>query len=258
MTRLALISLLLLPLLHSIQADDDHEHHHVIIHVPYKVKTIKHTHTIVKHIHHGKDDKYEVLGYTVGKPIDLGGHEGGGDLGGHVFLSKGHSFGGGDIGGHSLGGGGHSFEGGENSVSYGGHDFGGHGGFSGGEIDGGVGHEEVGLSSGHAEIGHGGISSGHGGGHAVISGGIGGGHSEISSGISEGHAVVSGGYSIGGHGEGISGISGHSEGQSSGFSASQGPYGGHGGGISRSYRYGLVGYDLPSSGYDVREEINER
>lgn len=52
---------------------------HVIIHVPYHIKTIKHTHTITKHIHHkdnGDGDKFELLGYTYGHPIDLGGHGG--------------------------------------------------------------------------------------------------------------------------------------------------------------------------------------
>ncbi|KAK0088942.1 hypothetical protein PV325_010130 [Microctonus aethiopoides] len=59
--------------------DDDGVHDHVIIHVPYHIKTIKHTHTITKHIHHkdnGDGDKFELLGYTYGHPIDLGGHGG--------------------------------------------------------------------------------------------------------------------------------------------------------------------------------------
>ncbi|XP_011642233.1 glycine-rich cell wall structural protein-like, partial [Pogonomyrmex barbatus] len=119
------LTLLLIAALFSLANAGGHGggHDHVIIHVPYKIKTIKHTHTITKHIHHGGgEDKYEVLGYTVGHPIDLGGHGGGG--GG---FGGGHDFGGGG-GGHDLGGisGGHDFGGGG-----GGHDFGG-GGFGGG------------------------------------------------------------------------------------------------------------------------------
>ncbi|XP_043286330.1 uncharacterized protein [Venturia canescens] len=59
-----------------VQADGHGHAHHVIIHVPYKIKTIHHTHTITKHIHH-KDDgnKDDLLGYTVEHPIDLNAHE---------------------------------------------------------------------------------------------------------------------------------------------------------------------------------------
>ena len=93
---------------------------HVVIHVPYHVKKIQHTHTITKHIHHGGGgggDSYEVLGYTYGHPISLGGHDGGGD-GGHDFGGGGggHDFGGGGGGGHlelSHGGGGGGFGGGD-------------------------------------------------------------------------------------------------------------------------------------------------
>lgn len=99
---------------------------HVIIHVPYKVKTVHHTHTITKHIHHGGggEDKYEVLGYTVGHPINLGGHGGGG----------GGGFGG---GGHDFGSGGHDFSGGGDhlELSHGG-SFGDGGGFGGGDWSG--------------------------------------------------------------------------------------------------------------------------
>ncbi|KZC04924.1 hypothetical protein WN55_09723 [Dufourea novaeangliae] len=139
-------------------------HDHVVIHVPYKIKTVHHTHTITKHIHHGGGggDKYEVLGYTVGHPIDLG-HGGGG-------------------GGGGLGGGGHDFGGG-------GHDFGGGGDFGGGHIEyssgggggggGGGGHIEYGSSGGGGggDIGggHGGFSGGFGGGSYGGGGGIGGG-----------------------------------------------------------------------------------
>ena len=88
----------------------------MIIHVPYKIKTIHHTHTITNHIHH-KDsggDKYEVLGYTVGHPMDLGGH---------------------DIGGHDFGGGGHDWSGGgmNEGIKGGDHE----GGFHGAELSGG-------------------------------------------------------------------------------------------------------------------------
>lgn len=68
-------------------------HHHVMIHVPYKIHTIHKT--ILKHVHHkGGEDKYEVLGYTVGRPIDFGHH-----FGGHEQLQE-HEFGG---GGNELG-----------------------------------------------------------------------------------------------------------------------------------------------------------
>ncbi|XP_044588894.1 uncharacterized protein LOC123268076 [Cotesia glomerata] len=51
-------------------SEDDVQHDHVIIYVPYYIKTLKHTHTITKYIHQKEDDKkYKVLGYTVGKPI---------------------------------------------------------------------------------------------------------------------------------------------------------------------------------------------
>ncbi|CAK9829251.1 hypothetical protein ANTRET_LOCUS6620 [Anthophora retusa] len=138
-------------------------HDHVVIHVPYKIKTIHHTHTITKHIHHGGGggDKYEVLGYTVGHPIDLG-HGGGlgGDIGG---------------GGHDFGGGGGDFGGGH--IEYGGGGGGGGGGghieYSGGDIGGGYG-------GGGLSIGHGGglESGGYGGGGLIGGGGYGGGGHE--------------------------------------------------------------------------------
>ncbi|KYQ55505.1 hypothetical protein ALC60_05567 [Trachymyrmex zeteki] len=102
-------------------------HSHVVIHVPYKIKKIQHTHTITKHIHHGGGgggDSYEVLGYTYGHPISLGGHDGGGD---------GHDFGGGG-GGHDFGGGG---GGGHLELSHDGGFGGGGGGFGGGGLGGG-------------------------------------------------------------------------------------------------------------------------
>ncbi|RLU19103.1 hypothetical protein DMN91_009461 [Ooceraea biroi] len=100
MPSLFLPSLLLVVSLFSLASAGGHGgHKHVVIHVPYKIKTIHHTHTITKHIHHGGGggDKYEVLGYTVGHPIDLGGHGGGGGFGGHDFG------GGGGGGGHDFG-----------------------------------------------------------------------------------------------------------------------------------------------------------
>lgn len=113
----------------------------MIIHVPYKVKTIHHTHTITKHIHHGGggEDKYEVLGYTVGHPIDLGGHGGGGGGG---FGGGGHDFGG---GGHDFGGGG----GGHLELSHGG----------------GGGHLELGHGGGFGDGGGGGFGGGDWSGH---------------------------------------------------------------------------------------------
>ena len=118
----------------------------MIIHVPYKVHTIHHT--IMKHIHHqdkGGDDKYEVIGYTVGKPIDLGHHfgdggGGGGGGGGHHELYHHHDFGGGNELGH-----GHDW-----APSYGSHDFGGGGG-GGDHLEG---HAETAPS--HEFAGHGG------------------------------------------------------------------------------------------------------
>ncbi|XP_020300683.1 abscisic acid and environmental stress-inducible protein-like [Pseudomyrmex gracilis] len=139
MSSLLLNLLLIVSLICLAKAGGGHGgHKHVIIHVPYKIKTIHHTHTITKHIHHGGGDKYEVLGYTVGHPIDLGGHGGGG-----------HDFGG---GGHDFGGGGHDFGGGGGYGGGGGHDFGGGGGggghdFGGGDeggYGGGGGHEDWG------------------------------------------------------------------------------------------------------------------
>ncbi|XP_014470130.1 PREDICTED: glycine-rich cell wall structural protein 1.0-like [Dinoponera quadriceps] len=146
MPGLLLNLLLVVPLFNLASAGGGHGgHKHVVIHVPYKVKTIHHTHTITKHIHHGGGDKYEVLGYTVGHPIDLhgGGHGGGGGggFGGHDFGGGGggggHDFGGGDGGGggHDFGGG-HLDFGGGGGGGGGGYDFGGGGGFGGG------GHEE--------------------------------------------------------------------------------------------------------------------
>uniref|UniRef100_A0A6P7GG68 Glycine-rich cell wall structural protein 1.0-like n=1 Tax=Diabrotica virgifera virgifera TaxID=50390 RepID=A0A6P7GG68_DIAVI len=83
------------------------EHKRVIIHVPFKVKHIHHTHTVVKHVGHeggggGGGEEYKVIGYSGG--IDDGevvahGGGGGGDFGGH-----GHGWEGG-IGGGSIGGG---------------------------------------------------------------------------------------------------------------------------------------------------------
>ncbi|XP_058793028.1 uncharacterized protein LOC131665259 isoform X2 [Phymastichus coffea] len=70
MSEFSLIILVAISVLYSVFADDDGHHHHVIIHVPYKIHTVHH----IKHIHHqkkGADEKYEVLGYTIGKPIDL-------------------------------------------------------------------------------------------------------------------------------------------------------------------------------------------
>ncbi|XP_037967214.2 uncharacterized protein LOC119692066 [Plutella xylostella] len=56
------------------------KHTKVIIHVPYKVHRHKHTHTIVRHVHHkpASHDHYEVLGYTYGekKPVHFGGGHG--------------------------------------------------------------------------------------------------------------------------------------------------------------------------------------
>ncbi|XP_076386101.1 uncharacterized protein LOC105663218 [Megachile rotundata] len=128
-------------------------HDHVVIHVPYKIKTIHHTHTITKHIHHGGGggDKYEVLGYTVGHPIDLGhgGLGGGHDLGGGGHdLGGGGDFGGGHLGGGHIeysggggGGGGHIEYSGGGDIG-GGYGDGGHGGFGGGGFGGG--HEDWG------------------------------------------------------------------------------------------------------------------
>ncbi|EFN80932.1 glycine-rich cell wall structural protein 1.8 [Harpegnathos saltator] len=137
MLRLLLNLLLVIPLLKLASAGGHGGHKHVVIHVPYKVKTIHHTHTITKHIHHGGGDKYEVLGYTVGHPIDLGSH--GGGLEGHDFGGGGggggHDFsGGGDGGGHDFGGGGgsHLDFGGGDHLDFGG---GGGGGFGGGSHD---------------------------------------------------------------------------------------------------------------------------
>ncbi|KAF7988711.1 hypothetical protein HCN44_001284 [Aphidius gifuensis] len=53
----------------------------VIIHVPYYIKTIKHIRTIVKQEEKKKNDnKWEVLGYSIGEPIipeasEIFGHE---------------------------------------------------------------------------------------------------------------------------------------------------------------------------------------
>lgn len=82
--------------------------------MPYHIKKIKHTHTITKHIHHGGGggDKYEVLGYTVGHPIDLGGHGGQGGHGG--FGGHGFEDGGNDLGIH---GGGVAMSGGHEEMS---------------------------------------------------------------------------------------------------------------------------------------------
>nr|CAI5867697.1 unnamed protein product [Callosobruchus analis] len=142
-------------------------HKKVIIHVPFKVKHIHHTHTVIKHVphheHHGDKEYYKVIGYSGG--IDdgevvshgHGGHEGGG--GGHHGFGGGHDLGGGqDLGGGHGGwvasggygggdiGGGHDFSGGvgggieHNAISQeGGHEYGGGGGYGGGDIGGGGG-----------------------------------------------------------------------------------------------------------------------
>lgn len=68
-----------------------YRHKKVIIHVPFKVKHIHHTHTVVKHVGHqggGGGDEYKVIGFSGG--IDDGeivshGHEGGGGGGGGGF-----------------------------------------------------------------------------------------------------------------------------------------------------------------------------
>ncbi|XP_025835420.1 glycine-rich protein DOT1-like, partial [Agrilus planipennis] len=128
----------------------------VIIHVPFKVKTVHHTHTVVKHVDHGGGDKefYKVIGYSGGiddgHEVEAHGGGGGGGGGGHDWGSFGGGFGGGhaeslesssgqetgDIGSHTSGGGieasaGYSegFEGGhgglEQAASAGGGDMGG-------------------------------------------------------------------------------------------------------------------------------------
>ncbi|XP_043675893.1 ctenidin-3-like [Vespula pensylvanica] len=135
MLGVTLILLLVTSLLNLTEAGHGGKHQHVVIHVPYKIKHIYHTHTITKHIHHGGGggDKYEVLGYTVGHPIDLGGHGGHGGGGG-----GGHDFGGGDYGGGHIevGGGGYGGGGGGGhggwEESGGGYDLGGGGGGYGG------------------------------------------------------------------------------------------------------------------------------
>ncbi|XP_072753389.1 uncharacterized protein [Anoplolepis gracilipes] len=156
-----LLNLLLVVSLISLTNAGGHgEHNHVIIHVPYKIKTIHHTHTITKHLHHGGGDKYQVLGYTVGHPIKLG-HDFGGGGGGHDFGGGGggHDFGGGG-GGHDFGGGGggHDFGGGGGGHDFGGggggHDFGGGGGgydFGGGGHDFGGGFGDEGGFGGHED-----------------------------------------------------------------------------------------------------------
>ncbi|XP_015122142.1 glycine-rich cell wall structural protein 1.8-like [Diachasma alloeum] len=115
MLRLLILGFLAGILMESCEAGGGHGgHDHVIIHVPYHIKTLKHTHTITKHIHHksGGGDHYEVLGYTVGHPIDLGGHGGGhGFSGGH----GGDWSGGNEIGGHHFEG---EYGGGEEHGGY--------------------------------------------------------------------------------------------------------------------------------------------
>lgn len=79
----------------------------MIIHVPYKVKHIHHTHTVYKHVGGhggggGDHEFYKVIGYSGG--IDDGevvshGHGGGGGGGGHGGWEGG--FGGGFGGGHA-------------------------------------------------------------------------------------------------------------------------------------------------------------
>lgn len=79
----------------------------MIIHVPFKVKHIHHTRTVVKHVgHEGGDEQegYKVIGYSGG--IDDGevvAHHGGGG-GGHGWDGGfgGGSFGGGIGGGHGI------------------------------------------------------------------------------------------------------------------------------------------------------------
>ncbi|OXU18351.1 hypothetical protein TSAR_010997 [Trichomalopsis sarcophagae] len=101
-----------------------HSHHHVIIHIPYKVHTIHHT--ILKHIHHhdkGGEDKYEVLGYTVGKPMDLSHHLGSGDGGGHGHEEMQHHHQQHQHEEHDLGGGNELGHGHDWAPSYVQHDF---------------------------------------------------------------------------------------------------------------------------------------
>lgn len=38
----------------------------IVIHIPMKVKSHVHTHTVYKHIHHGSKVQYKVLGYQSG------------------------------------------------------------------------------------------------------------------------------------------------------------------------------------------------
>ncbi|KAL5288470.1 hypothetical protein ACFFRR_008978 [Megaselia abdita] len=41
-------------------------HKKVIIHIPMKVKSHRHTHTVYKHIHHGSKVQFKVLGFQQG------------------------------------------------------------------------------------------------------------------------------------------------------------------------------------------------
>lgn len=70
-------------------------HKKVIIHVPFKIKHIHHTRTVVKHVddHGGDEEGYKVIGYSGG--IDDG----------EVVVEHGH--GGGHGGGHGSFGGDH-------------------------------------------------------------------------------------------------------------------------------------------------------
>ncbi|XP_051171947.1 uncharacterized protein LOC127288507 [Leptopilina boulardi] len=148
-----LVLLVIVATLNLTEGGGDGEHHHIIIHVPYHVKKIKHTHTITKHIHHGGGDKYEVLGYTVGQPINIGGHDGFGgheNHGGHGEFNLHGGYGGQEnqeihYGGHH---GGHNFEQVGNEINQEGYNLGGHEEFTsyGGGGGGGGGHEEQQVS----------------------------------------------------------------------------------------------------------------
>lgn len=149
-------------------------HKKVIIHVPYKVNTVHHTHTVVKHVDGGGDESYsKVIGVSgdIGHgEIQHGGHHEE-DLGtyggGHGFgLIQDGGHGGHDFGGHDLGGGHGGFEGGHGFV--GGHDFG------GGHIGGGFGGGHGGFESGHGGDWAGGASYSEGGDFGGGHGGFGG------------------------------------------------------------------------------------
>ncbi|XP_050298321.1 uncharacterized protein LOC126737452 [Anthonomus grandis grandis] len=70
-------------------------HKKVIIHVPYKVKTIHHTHTVYKHVGGGeKEEGDKVIGYSGDGDVSLG----------HGYESHGGDGGGEHAGGFSVGG----------------------------------------------------------------------------------------------------------------------------------------------------------